>query len=159
MTPRPTRRTRRRPRPEARARSVDQRRIHHRGGEQLPVGVGRDYTAVKDSRECDPQFFARYGSRCREVSDYQAGDNSPLEHYPAMTCREVVFLAEKEKIVHLDDLVLRRSLMAYLGHLNRPLIDELAAILADVLGWDDKQKQAEIQRTLEILRDRHGVKL
>jgi glycerol-3-phosphate dehydrogenase len=126
---------------------------------QLPVGGGRDYTAVKDSQECDPQFFARYGSRCREVSDYQAGDNSPLEHYPDMTCREVVFLGEKEKVVHLDDLILRRSLMAYLGHLNRPLIDELAAILADVLGWDDKQKQAEIQRTLGILRDRHGVKL
>lgn len=126
---------------------------------QLPVGGGCDYAKVKDSSECDPQLFVRYGSRCREVSAYQTGDNSPLEHYPEMTCREVVFLAEKEKVIHLDDLVLRRSLMAYLGHLNRPLIDELAGILADVLGWDDNQKRDEIQRTLGILRDRHGVNL
>ena len=125
----------------------------------LSIGGGRDYAATKDSTECDSQLFARYGSRCREVSAYQAGDNSPLEHYPDMTCREVAFLAEKEKVVHLDDLVLRRSLMAYLGQLNRPLIDELAGILADVLGWNDKQKQEEVERTLEILRDRHGVNL
>ena len=125
----------------------------------LSIGGGRDYAATKDSTECDAQLFADYGSRCREVSAYQAGDDSPLEHYPDMTCREVAFLAEKEKIVHLDDLVLRRSLMAYLGQLNRPLIDELAGILADVLGWSDKQKQDEVERTLEILRDRHGVNL
>ena len=49
--------------------------------------------------------------------------------------------------------------MAYLGYLNRPLIDELADILADVLEWDETQKQAEIERTLEILQDEHGVNL
>ncbi len=125
----------------------------------LSIGGGRDYAATKDSTECDPQLFARYGSRCREVSAYQAGDDLPLEHYSDMTCREVAFLAEKEKVVHLDDLVLRRSLMAYLGQLNRPLIDELAGIVADVLGWSDKQKQEEVERTLEILRDGHSVNL
>jgi len=49
--------------------------------------------------------------------------------------------------------------MAYLGQLNRPLIDELAGIAADILGWDEGQKQAEVARTLEILRDQHGVSL
>ena len=76
-----------------------------------------------------------------------------------MTRREVAFLAEKEKVVHLDDLILRRSLMAYLGHLNRPLLDELADILADVLDWDETQQQAEVERTLLILQDQHGVNL
>ena len=76
---------------------------------------------MKDSSECDAQLFARYGSRCREVAAYQDGEDTPLKHYPDMTRRELAFLAEKEKVVHLDDLILRRSLMAYLGHLNRPL--------------------------------------
>ena len=125
---------------------------------QLPIGGGRDYAATKDSQDCDPKLFARYGSRCREVNAFQGGDDAPLQHYSEMTHREVVFLAEKEKVVHLDDLILRRSLMAYLGHLNRPLIDELADILADVLAWDEMQKRAEIIRTLEVLQDRHGVK-
>jgi glycerol-3-phosphate dehydrogenase len=126
---------------------------------QLPIGGGRDYTAIKESPECNAELFSRYGSRCREVSAYQAGDDSPLEHYPEMTCREAAFLTENEKVTHLDDLILRRSLVAYLGHLNRPLIDELAGIVADVLGWSEEQKQVEVARTLEILRDQHGVSL
>ena len=126
---------------------------------ELPTGGGRDYAATKGSRDCDPKLFARYGSRCREVSAFQGGDNAPLQHYSEMTRREVAFLAEKEKVIHLDDLILRRSLMAYLGHLNRPLIEELADILAEVFGWDEVQKQAEVERILEILQDRHGVNL
>jgi glycerol-3-phosphate dehydrogenase len=118
---------------------------------QLPIGGGRDFAAMKYSPECNPQLFARYGSRCRDVDAYQAGNDSPLEHYPTMTCREVAFLAEKEKVARLDDLILRRSLMAYLGHLNQPLIDELADIVAEVLGWSEEQKQAEVARTLDIL--------
>ena len=125
----------------------------------LPIGGGRDYIATKDSQECDPQLFARYGSRCREVSAYQVGDDTPLEHYPEMTCREVVFLVEKEKVVHLDDLILRRSLMAYLGHLNRPLIDELAEILAQSIGWNESQKETEIKRALQLFQDEHGIQL
>ena len=126
---------------------------------ELPTGGGRDYAATKGSRDCDPKLFARYGSRCREVSAFQGGDDAPLQHYSEMTRREVAFLAEKEKVIHLDDLILRRSLMAYLGHLNRPLIDELADILAEVFGWDEVQKQAEVERILEILQKRHGVNL
>jgi glycerol-3-phosphate dehydrogenase len=127
---------------------------------QLPIGGGRDYLATKDSPTCNEQLFARYGSRCQEVEMYQNGrDDIPLHHYPEMTRREVAFLAEKEKVVHLDDLILRRSLMAYLGHLNHPLIDELADILAEVLGWINENKKAEIERTLGILLDKHGIRL
>ncbi|MFL7871217.1 MAG: glycerol-3-phosphate dehydrogenase/oxidase, partial [Anaerolineales bacterium] len=124
---------------------------------QLPIGGGRAYAATKASQDCDLQLFARYGSRCREISAYQFGEDVPLEHDPETTRREVAFLAEKEKVVHLDDLILRRSLMAYLGYLNRPLIDELADILAELLGWSNTQKTAEIKRTLDVLNDKHGV--
>jgi glycerol-3-phosphate dehydrogenase len=123
----------------------------------IPIGGGRNYAALKDSPEGNASLFARYGSRCREVEAYQARDDTPLQHYPDMTRREVVFLAEKEKVVHLEDLILRRSLMAYLGHLNRLLINELAEITAEVLDWDEKRKQEEIQRTLDVLQDKHGV--
>ena len=126
---------------------------------QLPIGGGRDYALMKDTPEGKTPLFIRYGSRCREITAYQAGDNTPLMYYPDMTRREIIFLAEKEKIVHLDDLILRRSLMAYLGNLTRPLIDELADILAEVLGWSDTQKQAEVERVIKILQDRHEVYL
>jgi len=75
------------------------------------------------------------------------------------TRSEIAGVAEREKIIHLDDLVLRRTLLGYLGHLSRPLVDELADALGESLGWDETQKKAEVRRTLEILADRHAVRL
>ena len=126
----------------------------------LPIGGGREYRAVKNSPEGGGALFARYGSRCREISEFQKEeDDAPLAHYPEMTRREVVFLVEKEKVVHLDDLILRRSLLAYLGQLSLPLIDELAEVTAYALDWDDGRKQEEIHRSLATRKDRHGVSL
>jgi glycerol-3-phosphate dehydrogenase len=126
---------------------------------QLTIGGGRNYAAVKDAPECNPQLFDRYGSRCLEITAYKAENDTLLQHYPDMTRCEVAFLAEKEKVVHLDDLILRRSLMAFLGQLTRPVIHELADILSGILGWNDTQKQVEVDRALAILEQNHGVNL
>jgi glycerol-3-phosphate dehydrogenase len=86
-------------------------------------------------------------------------DAFALKTDPIYTRTEIASMAEREKIVHLDDLVLRRTLLAYLGQLTRPLVVELSIALGDSLGWDGAQKKAEVVRTLEILADRHGVKI
>jgi glycerol-3-phosphate dehydrogenase len=49
--------------------------------------------------------------------------------------------------------------MAYLGHLTRPLIDELAGVLSGILGWNGEQKQEEIRKTIEMVKDKHGVRI
>jgi len=77
-------------------------------------------------------------------------------HY---TPTEIDVMAKREKIVHLDDLILRRTLLATLGQLSLPLVQELANILGDSLGWEEAQKKAEVKRTLEILAEYHGVRL
>lgn len=82
-----------------------------------------------------------------------------LKTDPHYTPSEVNEMAKREKIVHLDDLVLRRTLLAYLGQLTRPLLEELANSLGESLGWDGEQKKTEVSRTLNILADRHGVRL
>jgi glycerol-3-phosphate dehydrogenase len=86
-------------------------------------------------------------------------DAFALKTDPIYTRSEIDRLAKREKIVHLDDLVLRRTLLAYLGQLTRPLLVELSLALGDSLGWDAAQKKAEVMRTLEILAERHGVQL
>jgi glycerol-3-phosphate dehydrogenase len=89
-----------------------------------------------------------------------AGKDSPvLKTDPHYTRQEILALAQREKIVHLDDLLLRRTLLAYLGQLTRPLVEELADALGDSLGWDGLQKKAEVMRTLGILADKHQVEL
>ncbi len=61
--------------------------------------------------------------------------------------------------MHLDDLVLRRTLLGMLGQLTRPALDELADIVGETLGWTAPQKKSETARTLRLLSERHGVVL
>jgi len=86
-------------------------------------------------------------------------DATPIKTDPHYTRGEIGAMAKREKIVHLDDLLLRRTLLGYLGQLTRPLVEEMANALGESLGWDELHKQAEVMRTLNILADRHGVQL
>jgi glycerol-3-phosphate dehydrogenase len=89
-----------------------------------------------------------------------AGADAPaLKTSPDYTPAEILQMAKREKIVHLDDLLLRRTLLGYLGQLTRPRVEQLSDWLGDALGWDAARKQAEVARAAEILADRHQVKL
>jgi glycerol-3-phosphate dehydrogenase len=106
------------------------------------------------------ELFERYGTRAEVVADYVAqGNDQPLEHHAVYSQREVEFLATDEKLTHLDDLVLRRSLIAMLGFLNVELLNELADVTGKALDWSDEHKQSEIERTIQIMRDKHQVEL
>lgn len=146
-------------------------RERNRNTQQCPIGGGRDYPwtgyaqvqfmkTISLPAPWPKILFKRYGTRAKDVAVFMAaGKDAPLKHKPDMTRREVIFLAQHEKIVHLDDLLLRRTMLAYLGQLTRPLIEELADSLGDSLGWSKAQKKAEVSLALEILRDRHGVEV
>ncbi len=86
-------------------------------------------------------------------------DSTPIKTEPIYTHEEIESMAQREKIVHLDDLLLRRTLLAYLGQLTRPLVVELADSLGDALGWDGMQKKQEMERVISILEEKHGVRL
>ncbi len=105
-------------------------------------------------------LFERYGTRTEAVANFiKQETDMPLKSLPDYSSREILFLVQHEKIRHLDDLVLRRTMLAMLGRLSKVDIEELADILAESLGWNAGQKNAEVQRTLRLLADRHGVQL
>ena len=141
----------------------------------LPIGGGHGYPS--DPTELNRQIeslsawtgvtrerlkvlFDRYGTRAEAVATYMnGGTDFFIKSMPEYSRREIAFLVQHEKIFHLDDFVLRRSMLGMLGHLNREMIDELAGIFSNTLGWDAEQRAAEVARTLFILEDRHGVRL
>jgi glycerol-3-phosphate dehydrogenase len=141
----------------------------------LPIGGGKDFPIAgavagrlsgRNAEPTGPQpswpitLSHRYGMRAKDVWAFlSAGEDHPLRNMPEMTRREVLFLAENEKIVHLDDLLLRRTMLAYLGRLTRPLVVELADHLGQALGWPQTRAESEVDRFLAILADRHGVRL
>jgi len=141
----------------------------------LPIGGGRGYprepggikrlieslsawTGV--ARERLRILFERYGMRAESIATYlNGGTDFVLKTLPDFTLREILFLVHHEKICHLDDFLLRRSMHAMLGHVTREMVEELAGVLGNSLGWNAEQKAAEVRRTLSILVDRHGVRL
>ena len=105
-------------------------------------------------------LFARYGTTAETVARFiSSAPDSELRNHHAYTRREIEYLIRNENVVHLDDLVLRRTSMALLGELTVPLLSELAAIAAPHLDWKDADKRAELDRTRGILRDKFGISL
>lgn len=141
----------------------------------LPIGGGKGYpttAATKSAWLASLQgkthlpaqrlgeLLDRYGTRAAEVAQFlSAGPDQPLRSLPEYTRREIQFLASHESIVRLDDLILRRTIMALLGQLSLEVLEELATVLAAELAWSPDRTQQEIARTVQLLSKVHGMRL
>jgi len=143
--------------------------------ENLAIGGGKDFpqadaerdgwiarvagqTALK--RERIAILLERYGTRAETVAAYlAAGDDAPLSHHADYSAREITFLIVNERVQRLEDVILRRTTMGVLGETTAPLLNEIAGIIAPVLGWTDAECNAQVERTIGILATKHGVNL
>jgi glycerol-3-phosphate dehydrogenase len=133
-----------------------------RSSADLPIGGGKGYPRMPEGTGLPPErlttLLDRYGTGADRVAAYlQAGPDAPLACHSGYSRREIEFMALHERVVHLDDVILRRTLMALLGQVNRPLLEELAAIASPVLQWSREDAAAEVERTIELLEKVHGV--
>ena len=139
----------------------------------LPLGGGRDYPVVglaqvefikKIASKSDPKKFAskllfdRYGTRAKEVADFlELGSPKTLRHCDQITDREIEFLVRTEKAVHIEDILIRRTNLAWLGNYQLELIEEIADAMGKTLGWSAETKKEEVERTVRILANDHKV--
>jgi glycerol-3-phosphate dehydrogenase len=119
----------------------------------LPEGTGLPQEQLLVLQE-------RYGTGADRVTAYlKAGPDAPLAHHAGYSRREIEFIALNERVVHLDDLIMRRTLIGILGELTLPLLKELAAVVSRVLQWPEQKTAAEIERTIQLFKKVHGVTL
>jgi len=133
-----------------------------RGSADLPIGGGKGFPHLPEAAGLAPERLAalveRYGTGAGRVAAFmREGPDSSLACHPGYSRREIAFMALHERVVHLDDLILRRTLIALLGRANRSLLEELAEIVAPALGWSRSQAEAEVERTVQLLERVHGV--
>ncbi|RJP51078.1 MAG: FAD-dependent oxidoreductase, partial [Anaerolineaceae bacterium] len=142
---------------------------------EIPIGGGRNYprTSEEQKRYLDGlaawtgfsservrALFERYGTRAEAVAIFLSKQpDQPLKSLPDFSRREIGFLCQQEQVVHLDDILLRRTMLAMLGRLTRVAVDEVADAAGESLGWTGEQKKAEVVRALDLLASRHGVRL
>jgi glycerol-3-phosphate dehydrogenase len=76
---------------------------------------------------------------------------------PSFSAQEFAYLARVESAVRLDDIVLRRTTLAFAGELDEARVSEIASVVGAELGWSDVRRDAEIEHTWHLLREQHGV--
>ncbi|GGF29728.1 glycerol-3-phosphate dehydrogenase/oxidase [Subtercola lobariae] len=113
------------------------------------------------SAERTAQLLKRYGTKAAGVIAYitERTDDAPLASLPDYSTAEIDYLIAKEYVVHLTDVVLRRTIVAFIGGLTQPVFDELSVIVGKQLGWSAAQLADERTRAVKDLDFFHGLKL
>jgi glycerol-3-phosphate dehydrogenase len=126
--------------------------------EKLPIGGGKDFP----TKEADQKAWAsshgqavgqeralklllRYGTRAKAVIDFiGSAPEKMLVHSPTFSDREIEFLVKNESVYRLEDLVHRRTNLAFTGSMNTAVLKEMAEIVSKVLHWDSTTSSAEV---------------
>ncbi len=139
-----------------------------------PIGGGKDFPATDEEKdkwvlnlkkktelntERIQTLLFRYGTKAEIIAKYTTlNPDRFLIHNQYYSQREIEYLIHEEFVIHLDDLLLRRTVIALSGQLTYELLIELAEILRNCLQYTDQEKNNEITRTRHILETKHGIK-
>lgn len=96
------------------------------------------------------RMLHRYGTHALAVAASVRNDDedAPLTSLPRFTTGELRHIARSEHVVHLDDILLRRTNIGFRGEATAEVVEEIADAIADVLGWDASARRAEVARAL-----------
>ncbi len=148
---------------------------HSKSTDMLGIGGGKNYPKSDEekqayidtvskktgvSKQIVAILFGRYGTLCEVIAKKvkSTGEKS-LKSTNDWQVGELEYLVETEKAVHLDDVLIRRSTLAWLGRVNRAVIEEFVDVAGKILGWNGAEKKKEIDRTISILKEYHGVEM
>lgn len=100
----------------------------------------------------------RYGDAADDVARTIALTSpAPIDGLPGYAVGELLYIAQQQRVVHLADVVLRRTLIAIEGRCTEPALRMMAAVLGGPLNWDGPRRASEVADTVRLLRQRHGV--
>ncbi len=128
--------------------------------ENVPLLGAEGYEALKNSSQVLAARYGlheariqhllhRYGSLIYEVLDLVVADPSlgePLTGAPDHLRAEIVYAASHEGARHLDDVLARRTRIS-IETFDRGIgaVEEVARLVAPVLGWSDEQVEREVE--------------
>ncbi|CAN5308298.1 glycerol-3-phosphate dehydrogenase/oxidase [soil metagenome] len=149
-----------------RSRTVSTDNLQIGGGVGFPVTASATKAWVAEhssglTPERTARLLKRYGTKASAVIRHINGhpDDAPLASLPAYSTAEIDYLVKTEYVVHLTDVVLRRTVVAFVGGLTQPVFDELSVLVGRQLGWSASQLATERSLAVEHLVFFHGLSL
>lgn len=106
------------------------------------------------------QLLHRYGTKAASVIDAIArweGEDAALEAAPDYSVAELDHLVRTERVVHLADVFLRRTSIAFTGGVTGALVREIGGITAAALGWSPNRRAEEEDAFIADLASAHRV--
>lgn len=85
---------------------------------------------------------------CRENPDWAKHLDGSGEAIRA----EVIHAIREEMALHMDDVIIRRSDMGTLGYPGDAMVEDIARLMSEELGWDEETRLAEIRRVRRLYR-------
>lgn len=130
------------------------------GGADWPEDVADHVAAVAArfgvDRDRVARLFERYGTATTAMLEHFAGEAEiPLAQLPDYSRQEIAFLASNERVVHLVDIVLRRTLVALHGRATSDALAELADVVGAALRWSPSRRAAEAKAASDLLATNH----
>ncbi|HEX5730200.1 glycerol-3-phosphate dehydrogenase/oxidase [Microbacterium sp.] len=132
----------------------------------VAIGGGRGYPMTERSRmqwinthrdglsfERVATLLDRYGTVATDVITAIADDpdDEALRLLPSYSTAELSHLARTEGVVHLDDVLMRRTSLAFTGAVTAESAAEVASAIAPVMRWDAARCRDEVTRGLEMV--------
>ncbi|MGO4198808.1 glycerol-3-phosphate dehydrogenase/oxidase [Rhizobium sp. YAF28] len=107
------------------------------------------------------QLLNRYGTTAEAVATFPSdhSDERRLSGAAHYSFREIDWIARNELVIHLADIVLRRTTIAIEGQLTYEGLVDIAGIAAKALGWDAPRVEHEINDVVSLLKAFHGQTL
>jgi glycerol-3-phosphate dehydrogenase len=137
----------------------------------LPIGGGRGFPVDRDAwtaeaarlTGADPRraalLLGRYGTTARAILQAEGVMPQPLTDVQDYTMLELDWLVRNEQVVHLSDLVMRRTALAITRRLTMAALEQAAEVTAAALGWDEARRMNELAATRTLLETRHHMRL
>ncbi|MGD2026469.1 MAG: glycerol-3-phosphate dehydrogenase/oxidase [Anaerolineales bacterium] len=119
------------------------------------VRLKQDYQIDLEQIE---ELFEVYGTKTETLLQEQgAAASEPLKSIPDICNGELSYIVANEDVLHLDDLILRRTMLGKLGRITPDSLREIAQICAWVLDWSEEYTEEQIDRLNALLRHEHKM--
>ncbi|MDB5552278.1 MAG: Glycerol-3-phosphate dehydrogenase [Rhizobium sp.] len=150
-----------------RPRSVSTRDLSIGGGKGFPKDAPTRASWIKEmaahagiSESRADRLLSRYGTTAHQVIAHQSEwtDADRLPDAGDHSLAEIDWIARNEMVVHLADIVMRRTTLAISGGLTMRDLEAIAGVAARALGWDAARTTSELAATSTMLLKDHGVR-
>ncbi|CAM5774229.1 glycerol-3-phosphate dehydrogenase [Labrys miyagiensis] len=151
-----------------RSRQVSTKDLQIGGGKDFPTDgaaradwIGKAAAASGLPQERLEPLLARYGTTAAEVARHLSASGRRDEKLEAssFSLAEIEYIARRENIGHLADIVMRRTALAITGALNRHDLEAIARVAGEVLGWDSARIATEVDGVVAQLAERNLLKI